>query len=172
MKKYILTSLFSAFVALSALGQVSPGGNSVTLIIPPGGFSNLVSVINGYAKVTQAIVSAPTNGSAGGLFIDTPTNQTSYVVSAYTNTISYGTNQTQIYTNWIGTIQTNTYFALIDVTNNVVPQTTNAYSINFSLYAPAGTSSRIDQQTYNFLNGIWFTNTTAQSATVTVNYTQ
>jgi len=171
MKK-ILLSLVLAVGLSSQAAQI-------TLTVLPGTMTNLLGAVNGMAKVSQIIVAASTSTNVYGIqLIDTPTNQLGYATPAYSNTVSYATNNTgwSVYTNYFGVTTTITNFTLVDVTNNVVAATTNLYPIRAQISTLGGTSTRADNVNYWFSTGIWVTNSgavgTGGPASVTITYQQ
>lgn len=168
MKKYIAT------IALIGLTFVSQSfGATVTLLVQPGTFTNLLSV-QGSAKVTQISVAATTATNTTVALVDCPTNQLTYVVPAYTNVLSYATNIVVSWTNYFGVVNysTNTY-ALVRVTNSVA-SVTNNYPIRSTISSLGGTTTTTTGVNYWFVNGLWVTNTSGSPgpAAVTITYQQ
>jgi len=167
MKKYILSALAVitafAFSAQAASISLQVNGNTAT---------NLLSVI-GTAKITQIILTpASTNQVTVALF-DNNTNALTYVIPAYTNTVSYQTNATLYsYTDYFGKSVLITNFYQVDLTNNLVASTTNAVPIRAVLTATGGNTVRADGVNYYFNTGVWATNQTANNGTVTITYQQ
>lgn len=162
MKKFITLSLLAFSLSLNAA--------TISVTIPPGGFSNVLAIANGYARVTETQLSGTTTNTSI-IIIDTPTNTLSYVIGAYTNQVSFLTNN--IYgpiTNYSGSVYYTTNIILID-TNQVVGQATNLYPVRQQLSALAGTATRSTATTY-YYNGMWATNNSSGSAAVTVTYQQ
>ena len=141
---------------------------STTLLV--GGSSNLLSVVNGFAKVSSITVVGTTN-AANVNFYDT-TGALTFGVGAYTNTVSYLTNVVYSVTNYIGAVTTLTNLQLIDNTVNLVAATTNAVPMKLSTYAAAGTAVNYTGVDYAFQQGIFVTNTGTGSATVIIKYAQ
>ena len=166
MKKYIISVLASVGLAASAA--------SLTTTVQPGTMTNLLVGFNGSAYVTQVILGAnSTNASV--LIYDTPTNNWTFVTSAYTNTLRYSTNYYTYYTNIYGATQYSyTNNALIDITNNLVPAATNNYPLRLAGATLAGTTTTYGFSTsggaYFFDNGIWATNNGLGVDTITIIY--
>jgi hypothetical protein len=166
MKKLILTSLF---------GMVTAGAFAIStsLTILPGTYTNLLSVYNGSAQVSQIIITATTSGSnTSVLFIDAPTNSLIYTNSAYTNNFSYLTNLVYAQTDFYGNTYTLTNYQMIDVTNNLVAASTNSYPVRIGVGTAAGTSASYNTVNYYFNYGVWVTNTSSGNALVTITYRQ
>jgi len=145
--------------------------NTVSYTLPAGSFTNLLSLNNGFAKITQVILSAGASNAAVQLW-DTPTNSFTFTNAAYTNMISYLTNMTFIYSNYYGGFVTNTNTVLVDITNSV-PISTNNYPLRIALAALPNTSvSTVGGINYYFNDGVWGTNTSQGTETVTITYQQ
>jgi hypothetical protein len=143
--------------------------NSVTTVVNPAGFVNLLAGFNQSVQVSQIVIAAnSTNASA--LLIDSPTNSLTYINAAYSNTVSYATNYVSTSTNYYGVATSLTNIALVDVSNTLVPATTNNYPVRLGVATIAGTSAKYDGVNYYFNNGLWATNTSSGIATITVTY--
>jgi hypothetical protein len=156
---------------LTLLGlAIASKAATLSVTVPIGGITNIWAA---NARVTQVIVAAPTTTNTGVLFIDSPTNQLTFVQNAFTNTVSYATNVVTTYTNFWGTVQNITNLdALVDITNNVVAASTNLYPQRISLSALANTTYLADNVNYYFINGVTITNTSSGTANVTITYFQ
>lgn len=165
MKKILASLLIiGSIVAASAA--------TITVTVPPAGFTNLLSVVGGVAKITQINVTASTATNTTVAILDTPTNALTYVVPAYTNRLIYGTNYTQIYTNYFGVLTTNIMTNVLTSVSQTVAATTNNYPVRVTQSALASTTSSIDGVNYYFINGVWATNTSSGNASVTITYQQ
>lgn len=154
--------------ALLGVSLITASANSVTTVVNPGVFTNLLSGFNQSVLVKQVVISAnSTNASA--LLIDTSTNALTYTNAAYTNTISYATNYISTWTNYYGVAQSYTNLQLVDV-SNPVPITTNSYPVRLGVACVAGSTAKYDQVNYYFNRGIWATNTSSGIATITIVY--
>lgn len=165
IRKLIMTSLLGALLTLNSFGI------SVTTVVPPNTFTNLLGNFPDSLFVRQVVIAA--NGTnAAALLFDVSTNSLIVINPAYTNNISYATNWNTTWTDFYGVTRTNPVpiVALIDLTNNVVPLSTNTAPIRLGVAAAAGTSARYDQVNYYFNNGIWATNTSSGIATITIVY--
>lgn len=166
MKKFLLS-----LVAGIAFG-FNAGAYTVSVIVPPAGATNIVPSIGGIATVTQVLLSAPTATNTSIQIIDTLTNALQYVNPAYSNTVSYLTNYVYVYTNFYGTIETYSNIVQVDLTNNLVIATTNAYPMRVNMSTLASTSTRSDSIKYTFSSGILITNNSLGNAAVTITYTK
>lgn len=168
-----MNKIISLIGAVTLAATVCVQAYTTTVVIPANGFTNVIPNISGLAVVKQVILTAPTNSAVNVQIYDALTNSITYVVPAYTNTVSYATNGAVVaWTNYYGVINYSTNFALVDVTNNVVASTTNSYPIKIALSTAASTSTRIDNANYWFSQGVWATNTTGVAETLTVTYQQ
>ena len=154
-----------------AVSVLSANAETKTLTILPASFTNLLSVV-GSAKVTQIAVASTTGSNTTVVLIDTPTNALTYVQSAYTNTLSYGTNYTQIYTNYFGVLTTNLMTNVLTSVSRTVAASTNAYPVRATVSALASTTATAYGVNYYFGQGIWATNTSTGTAAVTITYQQ
>lgn len=166
MKKYLILALLGLVTLVNSASAIT-----ISQSVLPNSMTNLLSVYNGAAQVSQIIITATTATNASVLFIDTPTNQLTYILGAYSNRVSYATNYVTSWTNYYGVAQSTTNLALIDITNSVA-STTNFWPQRLSVAAAASTSARFDQVNYYFNQGIWITNTGSGNATVTITYHQ
>ena len=168
MKKFILST-----VAVLALALQSFGALTSTVTLSPGGFTNIITFpLSGYARVTGIALTATTATNTSVTLVDTPTNVLSYVIPAYTNTISYATNLIVGWTNYFGVVNYWTNISLVDITNNLVPASTNLYLNRYSIGALASSSTVVNPLNIQFEQGIWVTNTGTGTATVSINYVQ
>lgn len=169
MKK-LLISLASAITLalglLSSNAQVWQYPYTASVTVPPGGMSNLVA---NPCRVSQMVITATTSTNATGLVLDSVIPALSTNTLAYTNTISYGTNLIWGYTNYFGVITSLTNFALVDVTNNVVP-TNVFYYPSMPVAAIGNSSSTIANLNQTFVRGIEVTNGGVGNLNVTVSY--
>ena len=157
MKKYIV----SIGMLLATVAVVSAA--SIALSVMPNTTNTLVT---GSAKVTQLMLSAGGNTTVS--FVDAPTTNLTYVVSAYTNSVSYATNIVYTYTNYWGAVTTLTNLQLVDTTS-LVAASTNSYATRAALSALASTTSKADAVNYYFVNGVQLVNG-AGTNIVTITY--
>ena len=170
------------FLALALVGlTVNLMAGNASVQLKPSGFTNLLSFA-GIANVTQFTVAANNGTNAFVLFVDCPTNLLTYTTPAYTQTVSYVTNLSYLYTNYFGVSTTNgtggglfsgitnTYTALVDVPQTVAAAT-NAYPIRFGLGALSGSTASVTERA-TFLRGIWVTNASSGDALVSIVYQQ
>lgn len=163
MKKKLL---IAASVLLA--GIVYVGAFTSTTVLNPGASTLLIS---NSCRVTQVFVTATTATNTVAALVDSPTNGLLYVVSGFTNTITYGTNAIVIYTNFFGILTTNIYTnTIVDAPFTNAPAT-NTYPTRIVLGASGGTTAKGDNVNYYFLNGLMVTNQATgfgpQSVTVT-----
>ena len=164
--------LISIGVGLMIAG--SAVANTVSVTVLPGTMTNLLAFYSnmGSVLVKQIVVAATVATNASLLFIDTPTN--SLVLSstvAYTNILSYATNNINTWTNFYGVVSSTTNIALIDIKQSI-PGYTNNYPQRLSLIVPASTTVAYQGVNYYFDQGIWVTNTSTSPgvAAVTITY--
>lgn len=150
MKKLLLSLVLLGLVLGAKADSISV---SVT---NAGAF--LTNVINVPVQVNQVIISANTNATTVYLY-DSKTNSLVYTNNAYqTISTTIGT-LTNVYTNFLGTIQTNTYPGMTSVTVTNAAST-NALNIVATLIIPANTTiTYTPVGFYRFMNGITLTNT-------------
>lgn len=165
--------LLSLLIAILLLMGIKAEATTTTVTCLPGTATN---VFVGGAIVKQVVITATSSTNTLAWFFDTPvsTNFT-YVVPAYSNTVSYATNVVYNNTNYNNYIQWFTNVGLIDQTNNIVPASTNFYPERIAMAALGGTSASIGTVNYQFINGMTVTNPTSAPGgpvTVTVTYQQ
>jgi len=166
MKK-IIASLFSLIAAVSLSSAAS-----ISIAVAPSTATNVMgSLFGGYAKVTSVTFNCTSSSNATVVVYDSTTNVFTYTNAAYTNITSYATNLVTTWTNYFGVVNSATNVNLVDVTNSVAG-TTNNYPQRFSVSALVGTTTTINPTSYIFENGIWATNTSAGSGTLTVQFVQ
>jgi hypothetical protein len=173
MKKLIIS--LAAAIGFAAVAQAQNLAFSAT--VASGGFTQIVSP-NMSFKLSQLILTSTNN--ATGVLVDTPTNSLTYVLGAYTNTISYLTNSAYLatnggynqftYTNYYGVVTsltnaTSSSYVLVDVTNTVAQSTNNYPSI---AVACTTVPTTINNLNVTFYRGVWFTNTGSSTVTVSV----
>ena len=162
------------YISLALVGSALITGlafaNSVTTTVNTGSMVNLLSSFNQPITVQQIIIANTDGTNTAVSIIDSPTNLLSYINPAYTNTLSVATNYVSTWTNYYGVSYSTTNIALIDLTNNLVASTTNAYPVRLGVATLANTSSRYDGVNYYFNNGIWATNISSGKAIITVTY--
>ena len=167
MKKYFLiAALLAATTAQAA---------QLTTVITANATSNLLAAatFRGSARVTDILISTPAATASALKFIDSPTVTNTYVSPAYTGITTYATNVITTYTNFFGVVNSVTNVQLVDVSTSVSASTNN-YPIRFQANVGTNTSVLYSGVDYQFVNGIWATNTASGtgSATVTITYQQ
>ena len=163
MKKLI------SIVAASLL-SVGAFANTATVTVPPAGFTLLSA---GAMKVTQIITTGTTSTNSAALLVDTANSNLTYVTLAYTNYISYLTNQPVKYTNYWGVLSTNadnggTNWVLVDVQQNIAQATNNLPTVTVGVIGNQ-TLTYGNLSTY-FFRGICVTNTGSGAESVTITY--
>ena len=167
----IRSLLVSALIGLSVISSYA---NSISQTVYPGTMTNLLSFGPNFGSVNikQFILTATTSTNASVALVDTTTNATSYVLPAYTNRLSYATNWNTTWTNFYGVVQTNPIpiVVLIDVTNNLVPATTNYYRTPITTAVGGNLSVVYQGVNYYFDQGLWVTNTGSGTSLITITY--
>lgn len=168
MKKILLSIAFG-------LGLVASGYSAtISLQVQNGTMTNLLTVYNGTVKVQQIVVSsASSTVNANNVqFIDTITNQFALVsTNAYTNTFEYATNLVVSWTNYIGTVNSNTVLATV-IATNTIGGFTNVYPVRLVATATTNTATIYSGVNYYFNNGIWVTNGGGAAANVIITFQQ
>ena len=160
MKKLIV----STFIGLAALLSV----NADTLTVTVAG-TNFQQVLTGPAIITGYSLAATTNANVG--LIDCPTNLATYTIPGYTNTVSYATNKIVSWTNSLGVVNAWTNMSLVDI-SNAVASTTGTYNKKASIATLAGTTTTV-APTYSVVDyGLWVTNYSTNTCTLTIQYRQ
>ena len=141
---------------MSLVTALSVSAITISQTVNPATFTNLLTLRNGSAHVSQLIVTA---GAASGTlqFVDAYTNQLWFTNAAYTNVLSQFASQTNVFTNYYNVLQTNIYEGLVDTTNNVAGFS-NALPVRVSIFVPTNGTVVIPTASYYFYNGIWLTN--------------
>ena len=165
IRKFLVGALLSASLVVGHAATFS-------LTVVPATFTNLLPFINGSVKVTSFTITAPTATAANATFVDSANGSLAYTNSAYTNTIRYATNNVISWTDFYGVARSVTNMQLIDVTNNYVAPSTNAWPVRFVAAVAGSTSSTYNGVNYYFNDGIWVTNTASGNAIVTITYQQ
>lgn len=118
----------TSFSSHAAEASASPTQASYNLLIGTNALQlQSITVANASSAIMTAYI------------YDSPNTNTTYVRSAYTNTLSYTTNLVTTFTNFSGVIQTNTNTVLYTYTS-VAPQATNSYRVLNTFTVPAGES--------------------------------
>ena len=162
MKKLLIV------LGIAALGLTAKA-ETFSIAVNPGVMTNLLSLRNGSATLSQILVTANTTNAAVR-FYDNTTNLTYKVIPPYSNNFSYVSNVISSYTNYFGVVNTYTNLVMVDITNNVTAAYTNYTSV-VDMSALANTTATASGS-YNFHQGVWVTNTSSGVANVTVQYRQ
>lgn len=147
---------------------------TTVVVVLTNGASVSIPIVIGAARVTQVIAvsdSGVTNNASFQL-LDAFTNWLAFTNVAYTNIITYGTNQVSSWTNFYGVVNSVTNTNIVDVANTVAA-TTNFFPARIQGSAPTnGGSIKFDNVNYYFSDGVWGTNTGAGKVTLTLTYQQ
>lgn len=154
MKKLFITAL----AALSLAASVQAATLSLTTTAAA---TNNILATNG--AIVTAIRLSGVAGTVNFGFIDAPSVTTTWSSPGFTNVIFTSGYATNIYTNIVGTIETNYYPALIASTNGVTSFTGN---YNQVVRLTGVTNTQVTLPTvagtyYTFMNGITVTNSGA-----------
>jgi hypothetical protein len=167
MKKYIVSLL-----ALAAT-TVVVNASSFSLTSAANTLTNVLgTVVSGPVKILQVSVTTGAQGLTNAPFYDMVTNSQvnifTYTNAAYTNQVSYPTNLVWTYTDFWTHVTSLTNLVLVDIVSTNAA-TTNFYPVRLALSAAAGTTYTVSGNFY-FMNGMWFTNTSQGTVTLTVLY--
>lgn len=174
---------FTVGVSVGIMLTLNSHAGTAAVTVLAGTMTNLYSFTpNQGSMLIKQMILAPASGTAPQTlsFVDTTTNLLVYTTLAYSNKVSYATNYVNVWTNFYGLAQSNTWYQaaggvvtttyqLVDITNSV-PQATNNYNIRFSVAIPTNSPPLI----YNAINqyydqGVWVTNSAANgSASITI----
>lgn len=171
IKNYLKLSAVVAMIGIAV--SLPTFANTVSVTLPPNTFTNIITnLFSGSVRVTQITYSTTTSATNQLQLVDTPTNALTYTNLAYTNILSYATNVTVSWTNYYGVsngyILTN---ALIDFTNTV-PSTTNNWPVRMTLQSGSNSTISAPSVNYYFVNGVWATNSSSGTNTVTITFQQ
>jgi hypothetical protein len=135
--------------------------DSVTYSTASGGISNLVNVP---IQVNQLVLSSTASTNTTVYLIDSKTTALTYTNNVFQSITLTVVTVTNVYTNVLGTIQTNTYLGqqLTTVTNAV---STNNFAVVATLIVPAAqTITYTPAGFYRFMNGLLVTNVNGVTA--------
>jgi hypothetical protein len=158
-KKKIRGYCFAVLLSLSLMTVAV--ADSVTYATASGGISNLVNVP---ILVNQLILSSSASTNTTVYLIDSKTTALTFTNNIYYTISSTVGNVTNVYTNVLGTIQTNVYLGqqLTTVTNAA---STNNLSVVATLIVPAAsTITYTPANFYRFMNGLLVTNVNGVTA--------
>lgn len=160
MKKIILSLIAASGLIMSA------SADTFTWVIPANTITNILPAP---MKLTSLTVLA-TNAVTLSIY-DAPGTVFTNNVNAYSNLVQYATNVGQIYTNFYGVTTTNWLTnALVTVTQSVSGRSIS-YPLIFSQSFASNTTATLPGLGLNFVNGVMVTNNSANTASLTVNYT-
>ena len=169
MKKLI------AIVSVALLfGYSAAKADTATIVVQPNTITNVLAglaVTNGSFTINQVILTAGISNAAVYL-VDSPDGTLTNTTPAYIGRFSYATNLIYITTNYYGVTNVLTNLCLIDYTNTVAA-TTVQRPIIAQLGALAGTSTILNNQSYQAGYGIFVTNTAANppyAVTLSITY--
>lgn len=160
----MIRNLFT--LALLGVSLVTASAFTTSVTVLPNTMTNVFPLTQGSATISQVIVTAQTN-IAQVLFVDTYTNSLVYSNGAYNVRASYATNYINTTTNFYGVATSTTNLALIDYTNTVAASTNN-FPQRFTLASTSGGSAVFPALNSYFDNGVWVTNMSTNTATITV----
>lgn len=159
MKKIILS-----IITASAL--FSAKADTFTWVIPANTITN---ILPSPMKLTSMSILA-TNAVTISVY-DAPGTVFTNNVGAYSNLVQYATNVSQIYTDFFGKPTTNWLTnALVTATNSVTGRSIS-YPLIFSQSVASNTTANLLGLNLSFVSGVMVTNNSANTATLTVNYT-
>lgn len=164
MKKYL-----SLIVGLMLASSVFADSTS-SFTLHTGTLTGIYT--NGPIRVTGFTIIAPTATNCLIQAIDSGNGMATWTNAAYTNTISWASNNIVVWTNYYGIVDYTTNLNLIDVTNNLVAGSTNNWPVKFSAAVAAGGASTVSGVTYTFFNGLYVTNASAGDVTVVFQYSR
>jgi len=168
MNKYFKLAIIGLLLASSS----AMASFTTTATVVAGGVANLLTLVNGSAKVSSVTIQANTTNNATITLFDSPTNVWTYVNPAYTNRSVYATNLIQgPFTNYYGATNYLTNLDLITVTNNVIAASTNTYN-SFGFSATTNTAVTYSSLNLYFDHGLWLTNTGTGTVVFTIVYVQ
>lgn len=165
MKK--LLALFTTLLLASFTAQAAVS----TLNISSGTVTNS-SILTEGVRIASIQISNDDASAAVFRFIDAPSTSSIKTNAAYTAAVSYSTNQSEVFTNFLGVIQTNTTTVIYNGTQTIAENTEFPYSTLFTVTVPAGTTV-----TYNFTSsplrsglGVLVTNDSITAGSVVTTY--
>ena len=164
---------FISLLAGLSLFAFSSFGASTSLSVSNGIMTNFTFLSASPVKITRVTITTPAATAANIQLIDTPTNTLIFTNQAYTNIISYATNQIVLWTNYYGRTNAWTNITQVDVTNTVASNVA-FYNVEFAANVPTNGSILADNLNAVFTYGVWVTNsgTGTGLATVTITYQQ
>lgn len=167
MKKILLSIGLALGITFSSQAATA------TLTVVPNTMTNMpIALLGQSLKLLSVVITPVTNTLTTSVqFIDTYTNSLVYTNAPYTNIFSFASNYVTLYTNYYGATNSFTNKVLVDTTNTTAISTNN-FNIPFQVTAPSGGSSSYPNLLATFVNGLWVTNTSTNSATITITYQQ
>lgn len=158
--KTLITLLFAAMLSLSAFGATA------TITQSAAGTNSILAASASLRSLT--LVNA--SGSAVAVkFFDAPSTALTYTNAAWTTIGWTAGTTTNIYTNILGNIETNTYTTVTQTTSTNAAST-NSFATVLSLSIPASTTVTWEPASPLYLSrGLLITNGAAVSGTVSYN---
>ena len=159
------------FVILSVVGLLFLGnsqGNAATASASyTSASTNSLLSVGGTA--TQIVLANSAASAATVTIYDAPSTDLTYVLAAYTNTVSFTTNITDVITTATGRSQTNVYSNVLWTSRAVVSASTNSYPVLLSVQVPAGGNYTYTPSSpgLRFIQGMAIVTTTNCAPTVT-----
>lgn len=163
MKK-LFYSLFAVAGLLASL--TSNAQLTTSVVVSSGGFSN---VFTGPGVVSQIVIASAADNVAGVKIYDTGIAYQVWTNSAYSYTTTYATNNIQCYTNFFGVQNCYTNTALLTVSNYNAGGTITSFPVRINTTTATNSTTTLTGN-YNFLNGMYVTNTGAASFQISVTY--
>lgn len=163
VKKSVIGLLFASAISTQAL--------TVSITLTNGQFTTFTGLNSGALTLKSFIIGNSNASPATISFYDVTTNVTVFTNAAFTNITSFGTNQTNSFTNYQGIVQYFTNTALVDISNSV---TQTIFTNPPRIAVPINGSNTIAPPVVNqyFTSGLWLSNSSASNITVTVTVTQ
>lgn len=161
MKKLTL-----ALICAGILTTALTFADSLSFVIPANTTTNIFPAP---IKITRVSILA-TNQVTLSIY-DAPSTSFTNIVGSYSNLTQYATNVSIIYTNYWGVGTTNWLTnALVTATNSVSART-NTYPLIFTQIVQSNTTANLPNLGLTFVNGVMLTNASANTATITLDYT-
>lgn len=161
-----MKKLLSLIVATVCLVAFNTEGATVTGTYTSAGTNSLLSV----SGMGKSIVIANSSAAASVVkLFNAPSTDLTYTLAAYTNTTSYTTNLTNVYTTTTGISQTNIKSGVLVINQQQVAASTNNYDVIATFTVPANNTLTYTWggNGVRFGNGVLVTNSTNANITFT-----
>lgn len=170
MKKILLSLALVAAVAISSFAA------QTTITVKSGTYTN---ILVGNGRLSQFVLTSTTANTNYLTFLDSPSTNAVYVVGAYSNLVTQtGVSFTNIYTNYLGVLTTNTYTGIREVTNSVAAATNSYNTLMTAVVSPNSTLTIGNANTfpygsaYYYYQGVGVTNSGGGDAIITLTFSQ